>query len=131
MIVPSRHLQTKTPRKKPHTAIEVPICAVMAKLKIAGTWAGVLEVELEEWTVPMLREEVARRSNCLPGAINLICAGRLLKDSDGNPQSKLSELGVKNNAKILATRVNADEGKVIKEELMAEEQRSSRLSRLK
>lgn len=81
--------------------------------------------------MPMLREEVARRSNCLPGAINLICAGRLLKDSDGNPNPKLSELGVKNNAKILATRVNADEGKVIKEELMAEEQRSSRLSRLK
>ena len=81
--------------------------------------------------MPMLREEVARRSNCLPAAINLICAGRLLKDSDGSPNPKLGELGVKNNAKILATRVNADEGKVIKEELMAEEQRSARLSRLR
>lgn len=102
---------------------------VMAKLKIAGTWSGVLEVELDEWTVPMLRQEVATRSNTLPGTINLIYAGRLLRDDDGNP--KLSQLGLKNNAKILATRVNAHESKALKDELMVEEQRSSRLSRLK
>ncbi|GAB4828208.1 hypothetical protein Ancab_035123 [Ancistrocladus abbreviatus] len=105
-----------------------------AKLKIAGTWAGVLEVELENWTVPMLREEVARRSNCEPNSLKLICAGRVLKDSDDgneNKNHKLSELGIKSNAKILASRVNADEGKSLKEELMAEEQRSSRLTRLK
>ncbi|GMH18984.1 hypothetical protein Nepgr_020825 [Nepenthes gracilis] len=101
----------------------------MAKLKLAGTWSGVLEVELESWTVPRLREEVARRSNFPPDSINLIFAGRVLRDGDGN--QKLGELGVKNNAKILASRINADEGKSLKEELMAEEQRSSRLSRLK
>ncbi|XP_048332613.1 uncharacterized protein LOC107415686 isoform X2 [Ziziphus jujuba] len=101
----------------------------MAKLKIAGTWTGVLEVELEVWTVPMLREEVSKRSNCGPDSINLICAGKVLKDGDGN--EKLSRLGIKNNAKILATRVSAQEGKSLKEELMAEEERSRRLSRVK
>ncbi|KAK9269249.1 hypothetical protein L1049_001019 [Liquidambar formosana] len=101
----------------------------MAKLKIAGSWSGVLEVELGVWTIPMLREEVAKRSNCEPESINLICAGKVLKDGDGT--QKLSELGVKNNGKILASRVSADEGKSLKEELMAEEERSGRLSRLK
>lgn len=101
----------------------------MAKLKIAGTWAGVLEVELEVWTIPMLREEVAKRSNCGPDTINLICAGRVLKDGDGN--EKLSQLGIKNNAKILATRLCAQEGKSFREESMAEEERSRRLTRVK
>lgn len=100
----------------------------MAKLKIAGAWSGVLEVELENWTVPMLRQEVAKRSDCEPESINLICAGKLLKDDDGNNiNQKLSELGVKNNARILASRVD----KSHREELMEEEERSSRLSRIK
>ncbi|XP_028753963.1 NEDD8 ultimate buster 1 isoform X2 [Neltuma alba] len=97
----------------------------MAKLKIAGTWAGVLEVELETWTLPMLREEIAKRSNCGVDSINLICAGKILKDSDG--QEKLSKLGIKNNAKILASRISAEEGRA----LMAEEERTRRLSRVK
>lgn len=97
----------------------------MSKLKIAGTWAGVLEVDLEIWTIPMLREEVAKRSNCAPDSINLICAGKILKDGDGN--EKLGQLGVKNNAKILASRVAAQEGK----SLMAEQERSDRLARVK
>lgn len=101
----------------------------MAKLKIAGAWSGVLEVELEEWTVPMLREEVAKRSNCGSESINLICAGRVLKDGDGT--QKLTQLGFKNNSKVLASRVCADQGKALKDELMAEEERSTRLSRLK
>ncbi|KAJ7979023.1 NEDD8 ultimate buster 1 [Quillaja saponaria] len=101
----------------------------MAKLKIAGTWAGLLDVELEVWTIPMLREEVAKRSNCGPESINLICAGKVLKDGDGN--EKLSQLGIKNNAKILASRVCAEEGKSLKEEMMAEEERFSRLARIK
>ncbi|KAK7860768.1 nedd8 ultimate buster 1 [Quercus suber] len=101
----------------------------MAKLKIAGTWAGILEVELEEWTVPMLREEVAKRSSCGAESINLICAGKVLKDGDGT--EKLTQLGVKNNAKILASRVCVKEGKSLGVELMAEEERSNRLSRVK
>lgn len=101
----------------------------MAKLKIAGTWSGVLEVELETWTVPMLREEVAKRSNMLPETINLICAGKVLKDDDhgGGCDSKLSQLGVKKNSKVLATRISVDEGK----SLMAEEERSRRVARIK
>ncbi|GAV82076.1 UBA domain-containing protein [Cephalotus follicularis] len=101
----------------------------MEKLKIAGIWVGVLEVELDNWTVPMLREEVAKRSSLAPNSINLICAGKLLKD--GNGTEKLTQLGVKNNAKILASRVCVDEGKSLKDELMAEEERSRRLTRLK
>ncbi|KAK0570918.1 hypothetical protein LWI29_008417 [Acer saccharum] len=97
----------------------------MAKLKIASTWSGDLQVELEQWTVPMLREEVAKQSSMLPETINLICAGKVLKDGDGS--EKLSQLGIKNNAKILATRVSADEGK----SLVAEEERSRRLTRVK
>ncbi|KAH0654304.1 NEDD8 ultimate buster 1 [Solanum tuberosum] len=102
-----------------------------AKLKIGGAWSGILEVELEEWTVLMLREEVAKRSGHGggPETINLICAGKLLKDGDGT--EKLSQLGVRNNAKILASRVSVDQGKSVKEESLAEEERSTRLSRLK
>ncbi|XP_021899173.1 NEDD8 ultimate buster 1 [Carica papaya] len=101
----------------------------MAKLKVAGTWAGVLEIELEKWTVTMLREEVAKRSNVEPSAINLICAGRVLRDGDG--AEKLSQLGIRNNAKILAVRVSSEEGKSLKDDLMAEEERTRRLARVK
>lgn len=104
----------------------------MAKLRVGGSWSGVLEVDLDDWTVAMLRQEVANRSNCDggPQCINLICAGRVLKDGDGS--EKLSQLGVKNNAKILASKVSTDqEGKSVKEEFLAEEERSKRISRLK
>ncbi|XP_047310524.1 NEDD8 ultimate buster 1 [Impatiens glandulifera] len=101
----------------------------MSKLKIAGAWTGVLELELEDWTVSMLRAEVAKRSDCSPDSINLICAGKVLKDGDGT--DKLIQIGVKNNAKILATRVSADKGKALNNEMMAEEDRSKRLSRIK
>ncbi|XP_021277510.1 NEDD8 ultimate buster 1 [Herrania umbratica] len=102
----------------------------MAKVRIGGTWAGVIELELENWTVAMLREEVAKRSNVDgPDSINLICAGKVLKDGDGT--EKLSQLGIKNTAKILASRVSVDEGKSLKHELMAEEERSRRLARVK
>lgn len=101
----------------------------MAKLKISGPWAGVLDVELDNWTVPMLREEIARRSNCGVESINLISGGRILKDGDGS--EKLSHLGLKDNSRILARRVSTEEGKALKDELMAEEERSTRLSRVK
>ncbi|KGN60729.1 NEDD8 ultimate buster 1 [Cucumis sativus] len=101
----------------------------MAKLKISGPWTGVLDVELDNWTVVMLREEIARRSNCGVESINLISGGRILKDGDGS--EKLVHLGLKNNSRILARRVAAEEGKALKNELMAEEERSSRLARVK
>ena len=34
------------------------------KLKVSGLWSGVIEVDLEEWTVPMLRAELAKSSQC-------------------------------------------------------------------
>lgn len=100
-----------------------------SKLKIGGSWSGVLEAELEVWTLPMLREEVAKRSNSTPDCINLICSGKVLKDGDGS--AKLAELGLKNNSRILATRISADQGKALKAELLAEEERSRRLSRIR
>ncbi|KAA0063509.1 NEDD8 ultimate buster 1 [Cucumis melo var. makuwa] len=101
----------------------------MAKLKISGPWTGVLDVELDNWTVRMLREEIARRSNCSVESINLISGGRILKDGDGS--EKLVHLGLKNNSRILARRVSTEEGKALKNELMAEEERSTRLARVK
>ncbi|GAB2243801.1 hypothetical protein Droror1_Dr00023929 [Drosera rotundifolia] len=107
-----------------------------SKIKTAGTWAGVIEVELENWTVPMLREEVARRSNTSPDSINLIYSGRVLRDGDG--VEKLSQLGVRNNGKVLSCRVNRDVGKKLVEEERLEESRKkeeegriARLNRLK
>ncbi|GMI89191.1 homolog of human NUB1 [Hibiscus trionum] len=102
----------------------------MAKLRIGGTWVGVIDLELENWTVAMLREEVAKRSNApRPDSINLISAGKVLKDGDGS--QKLSQLGIRDNAKILASRVSVDEGNSLKQELLAEEERSRRLARVK
>ncbi|KAM1396924.1 hypothetical protein ACFX2I_014564 [Malus domestica] len=72
----------------------------------------------------MLRDEVAKRSNCDPNLINLICAGRVLKDGCGD--EKLAQVGIKNNTKILASRVCTEEGKSLNEELMAEGERSRR-----
>lgn len=101
----------------------------MAKVKVAGAWVGVLEVELDKWNVSMLRQEVAKRSNSDPNLINLICAGRVLKDGDGS--ENLTQVGMKNNSKVLASRVSAQEGKSLGEELMAESERSRRLARIK
>lgn len=102
----------------------------MAKLKIAGTWAGVLEdVDLEAWTLATLRHHVATRSNSPPHSINLICAGKILKhENDAVAPQTLSQLGVKNNSKILATRVtDPHQG----QSFLAEEERSSRLDRIR
>lgn len=104
----------------------------MVNLKVAGAWSGVLDVELDVCTIPMLRQEVATRSGCGPEFINLISAGKLLKDGEGT--ETLSQLGIKPNAKIMATRASPDQGKALmieKEKALAEEERSKRLSRLK
>ncbi|KAK4355231.1 hypothetical protein RND71_024202 [Anisodus tanguticus] len=79
----------------------------------------------------MLREEVAKilGHDEGPEIIYLIWAGKLLKD--GDRIEKLSQLSVRNNAKILASRVNVDEDKFVKEESLAKEERSTSLSRLK
>uniref|UniRef100_A0A7N0UID3 NEDD8 ultimate buster 1 n=1 Tax=Kalanchoe fedtschenkoi TaxID=63787 RepID=A0A7N0UID3_KALFE len=101
----------------------------MAKLRIAGTFSGAVEVDLDEWTVERLREEVARRSNMAPEAIKLICSGKVLKDDDRG--RKLAELGVKDNAKVLASRNAVEEGNSLRHELMAEDERNTRLARVR
>ncbi|KAB5514587.1 hypothetical protein DKX38_028493 [Salix brachista] len=105
--------------------------ASIANLKVAGTWAGLLEVETENWTVPMLREEIAKRSNMGTESINLIFAGKVLKDGTSEEKSSLSQLGIKNNSKILACRVSVEEGKTLKNELLADDERNRRLARIK
>ncbi|KAF9613800.1 hypothetical protein IFM89_011969 [Coptis chinensis] len=102
---------------------------IMAKLKLAGAYAGILEVELDVWTIPMLREQVSKRANCELNSISLICGGKVLKDGEG--KEKLCELGIKNNSKILVAKVCSDQGNVIKNEFLAEEERSRRLGRIK
>ncbi|XP_072977800.1 uncharacterized protein [Typha angustifolia] len=111
--------------------------APAARLKIGGAWSGILEVRLDTWTVPMLRAEVARRSGGGdPSCINLICAGKLLMDGDG--AASLLQLGIKNNAKMLATCVSADRGKALDAEAAevnaketAEAERSNKLARIR
>ncbi|KAK1417205.1 hypothetical protein QVD17_26329 [Tagetes erecta] len=95
------------------------------KLKIAGAWSGIIEAELNEWTVPLLKQQIATRLNCAIDSINLISAGKVLRHDSGS--QKLIELGLKNNSKILVTRVSPDQGK----ELIAEEEKSTRLQRLR
>ncbi|KAL5141615.1 NEDD8 ultimate buster 1 [Glycine soja] len=101
----------------------------MARLKIGGTWAGVLEeVDLQAWTLATLRDLVAARSNSPSSdSINLICAGKILKD-DAVPPQTLAQLGVKNNAKILATRTSTPQQG---HSFLAQEERSSRLARIR
>ncbi|CAI9094646.1 OLC1v1030421C1 [Oldenlandia corymbosa var. corymbosa] len=81
-----------------------------------------LELNLEEWKVPMLREEVAKQSGCSDGPqmINLTSSGKVLKDVDGT--EKLSQLGLRNNCKVMATKISVDQGK-LKQECLAEEER--------
>ncbi|KAK8952897.1 hypothetical protein KSP40_PGU018407 [Platanthera guangdongensis] len=100
-----------------------------AKLKIAGTWTGVLEVQLESWTLPMLREEVARRSGGSCDCINLICGGKILKDDGGS--DSLLQLGLRNNSKVLSSAASPDRGKNLKEEEAAQADRSSKLARIR
>ncbi|OAY85886.1 NEDD8 ultimate buster 1, partial [Ananas comosus] len=97
-----------------------------ARLKIAGAWTGVLDVRLDSWTLPMLRAEVARRSGGAdPACVNLICGGKVLRDGGGGGDASLLQLGVKNNAKVLATCVSADRGKALNAEAAAESARAA------
>ncbi|MED6157232.1 hypothetical protein PIB30_021430 [Stylosanthes scabra] len=84
----------------------------MAILKIRGTWTGVLEdVAVDACTLPKLREEVAMRANCSPDCITLTFAGKILEDDDAGAGyvRNLASLGLKNNSKILATRISPQE----------------------
>ncbi|CAL9122886.1 unnamed protein product [Musa textilis] len=103
--------------------------AAEAKVRIAGAWSGVIEVELEAWTLPMLRQEVAQRAGAAPDCVNLICGGKVLRDdSQAKP---LGQLGLKNNAKVLATVVRGDRGKAINDQAASEAEHAKKLARIR
>ena len=102
-----------------------------AKVKIAGLWTGTIDVNIQDWTLSMLRLEIARFSDSNPDSINLISSGRLLKPSRDDHDPKLCELGLKHNSKVMATKVSIDQGLSLQQQALAEEQRSSKLARLK
>lgn len=101
-----------------------------SKIKIGGAYSGILEVDLESWTLSMLREEIVRRSHVESGnTVNLICGGKILKECDES--KNLIDLGLKNSSKVLATVVSKDKRVELDRELASEEERSSKLIRLK
>lgn len=69
------------------------------KLKVSGLWSGVIEVDLAEWTVPMLRVELAKSSQCPPEKLKVIYAGKILKDEFAD--KKLRDVGLRANSRIL------------------------------
>lgn len=95
------------------------------KLKVSGLWSGVIEVDLGEWTVPMLRAELAKSSQCPPENLKVICAGKILKDE--STDKNLRDIGLKANSRILISKVDVDQAKAINDELDAQ----NRLSRIK
>lgn len=95
------------------------------KLKVSGLWSGVIEVDLEEWTIPMLRAELAKSSQCPPENLKVICAGKILKDEFAD--KRLRDVGLKANSRILISRVDVEQAKAINDELDAQ----NRLARIK
>lgn len=95
-----------------------------AKLRVAGAWSGQIQVPLHDWTVAHLRSHLASLSGFTHDSINLICAGKILKD--GTPGT-LSQLGVNGNSKLLMTRVARQQASAF----VAEEERVARLARIK
>lgn len=96
-----------------------------AKLKVSGLWSGVIEVDLEEWTVPMLRAELAKSSQCPPENLKVICAGRVLKEEFAD--KKLRDVGLRVSSRILISKIDVDQAKAINDELDAQ----NRLARIK
>ncbi|TVU16310.1 hypothetical protein EJB05_39867 [Eragrostis curvula] len=101
------------------------------RIRVVGAWAGALEADLDGWTVPMLRAEVARRAGDVePDRVGLIFGGRVLKDE---PPASLRQAGLKGNAKLLTTLTSPDRAREIAAEAAkakAEEEHAKRLVRL-
>ncbi|KAJ7541608.1 hypothetical protein O6H91_10G067200 [Diphasiastrum complanatum] len=98
-------------------------------VKVAGAWSGTLEAPLDEWTVADLRGELSQRSGFPANSINLISAGKTLRD-DGSASSggrSLRSLGLKDNCKLLMTRIGAEQAAPV---IVAKE-RADRLARIK
>ncbi|GJN01557.1 hypothetical protein PR202_ga18832 [Eleusine coracana subsp. coracana] len=101
------------------------------RIRVVGAWAGALELDLDGWTVPMLRAEIARRAGEVePDRVGLIFGGRVLKDE--SPGS-LRQAGLKGNAKVLTTLASPDRAKEIAAEASkakADEEHANKLVRL-
>ncbi|OAE21604.1 hypothetical protein AXG93_939s1110 [Marchantia polymorpha subsp. ruderalis] len=96
----------------------------LACLRVAGAWSGVVEVPLEEWTIKDLRAEVGRLSGFAVESINLISAGRNLKDVQSGV---LKAIGLGENSKLLVTRIGGEQAIAMNKE----RERSERLARIK
>ncbi|KAG6556968.1 hypothetical protein Mapa_001384 [Marchantia paleacea] len=96
----------------------------LAFLRVAGAWSGLVEVPLEEWTIKDLRAEVGRLSGFAVESINLISAGRNLKDAQSGV---LKAIGLGENSKLLVTRIGGEQAIAMNKE----RERSERLARIK
>nr|CAB3488456.1 unnamed protein product [Digitaria exilis] len=102
------------------------------RIRVVGKWVGILEVDLDAWTVPQLRAEVARRvgDGVEPECVGLIFGGRVLKD---DPPTSLREAGLKGNSKVLSSLSSPDRAKEIAAEAAkakVEEEHTAKLVRL-
>ncbi|KAK1292470.1 hypothetical protein QJS10_CPB17g02164 [Acorus calamus] len=122
--------QPPPPPSEPSTPSSTAATA-SAKLKIAGAWSGILDVDLNRWTTTTLREEVAKRANCGPECIKLICSGKIIKDGEDGNTKTLFDWGLKGTSKVLATRVSPEQGKALRDESLAEAERAKRLARIR
>ncbi|CAL9102521.1 unnamed protein product [Musa textilis] len=113
---------------KAATVPPISLAAAVSNVRISGAWSGVIEVQLEAWTLPMLRQEVARRAAASSDCVNLICGGKFLRDDD--PAKPLSQLGFRNNSKVLATVVQGDRGKAINKQADAQAEHAKKLARI-
>lgn len=108
----------------------------LSRIKIAGSWSGILELSLDEWTVSMLRSEILKRSGSGRSAesVKMITSGKVLVDG----YDTLAQLGVRGNAKILvsffepaACAAVAEEARRAKKVEIDEEERTRRLARIR
>ncbi|URE49309.1 UBA [Musa troglodytarum] len=113
---------------KAATVPPISLAAAVSNVRISGAWSGVIEVQLEAWTLPMLRQEVARRAAASSDCVNLICGGKFLRDDD--PAKPLAQLGFRNNSKVLATVVQGDRGKAINKQADAQAEHAKKLARI-
>jgi len=59
----------------------------------------------------MLREELAKSSQCPLENLKVICAGKILKDE--SMDKNLRDIGLKANSRILISKVDVDQAKAI------------------
>lgn len=95
------------------------------QLRVAGAWAGQIEAHLDVWTISDMRLHLSTISGFSVESINLICAGKVLKDQT---PGTLHNVGIGPKSKILMTRIAAHQQPTA---LLAEEERQARLTRIK